>query len=398
MADDFGPEVGPEVQPGTPPGDVPAPPAGVDDDLDVDDGGPEEPDGEGPDASGGEDREQPPKEGSAARRAWDTLEKKFLHIADPEARREAVAEAFWRKNNYASRVTKENERLRREIDELRAGPREPEPPPEPETPHPDVVAIETKIQGLYDKMQAIQTEQKERLDSLAKLNVDIGVAENRLTDAFDEQKPTWQHKLDLAKTRYDGARQQYLYAQERLAELNDRLVQELGNLDWVKKYRANERQREQSEQQDRAVILREFPGKVDNYIAEQADDLGLPKDERIRQSVWRHVNRALMVELRRLAADDVESVDVRGLVRQYVQEYAADRDITTRSTFARRSEEKLRVAGRARPSSGAEPRAGSPPVPASARPPVPVALLASDTTPAMARARQVLVNRFGSGR
>lgn len=381
---------------GTPPAvEVPPEPPSGDDGFDVDDGGPEEPAGE-PAASEGDDRGEPPAKGTEARRAWDNLEKKFLHIADPDARREAVAEAFWRKNNYASRVTKENEQLRAENERLRAE-REPPAKAEPEQPHPDVVAIDAKIQTLYDRMQAIQGEQKDRLDRLAKLNVDIGVAENRLTDAFDEQKPTWEQKRENAKAAYDTTRQQYVYAQERLGELNDRLVQELANRDFVEKYRRDEGKRQESEREQKQVILREFPGRVDSVIEEQADELGLPQDERLRKSVWRHVNRALMVELRRLGADDVESVDVRGLVRQYVEEFAADRDLASRSAFTRRSEEKLRVAGRAVTQPGKGTRTGPPP-PASARAPVPVSLLSSDATPAMARARQLLVSRLGGNR
>jgi hypothetical protein len=90
-------------------------------------------------------------------------------------------------------------------------------------------------------------------------------------------------------------------------------------------------------------------------------------------------------------------VDVRGLVRQYVEEFAADHDFANRSSFSRRSEEKLRVAGRAVTQPGKGTRTGPPP-PASARPPVPISLLSSDATPAMARARQLLVSRLGGDR
>jgi hypothetical protein len=104
-----------------------------------------------------------------------------------------------------------------------------------------------------------------------------------------------------------------------------------------------------------------------------------------------------MVELRRLDVSDVNEVDVNELVERYVKEYADDRDIQVRSKFATVSREKLRVAGGAVQPGARPPGSPRPAAPVSTRAPVPVSLLSSDASPAMARARQILVKRLGGG-
>jgi hypothetical protein len=360
-------------------GEAEAEPAGDDADASTDD--PTDPDDALPDDEQG-------------LKAWQNLEKKFSHIADPEARQRAVAKAYWSKANYASQTRRENEELKARVARL-----EKEKPPEPEAkdipPHPDIAKIDAKIQTLYTKTQTIQADQKGRLEQLKIIDREVAIAEDRLKDAYDEQKPAWQQKLELAQQKYDGVRQQYLYGNERLEELNGKLEQEIGNRDWVEKFHKEERARHTREQSEKEQEFREFPARVDGYITEIADEAGIPKDERVRQSCWRHVNRAIMVELRRLDVSDVDKVDVRDLVDRYVREYAEDRDIQVRSKFTERSREKLRVATATVPGRAPAPASRAP---VSTRAPVPVSLLSSDASPAMARARQILVKRLGGGR
>ena len=381
-------------------GDPPEPTSGSGDEPDVDDpgGGPDGEDADAPPEGESPDHDEPSSDDAEGRRAWESLEKKYAHIEDPEARNRAVGKAYWSKANYAAQVRKENEGLKARLERLESERKaEPEPKPEEIPPHPDIVKIDQRIQTLYTKTQSIQTEQKSRLEQLKVLDREVAIAEDRLKDAFDEQKAPIEQRRDLAQQRYDIVRQQYLYGNERMEELNSKLEQELGNRDWVEKFNREEGARHQREQKEKQQLYKEFPARVDAHIREVGDEAGIPKDDKVRQSLWKHVNRAIMVELRRLNVDDVEEVDIRSLVGRYVKEYSEDRDYSSRAAFKTRSEEKLKVAGRSVAPSARAP-APAAPLPVGARPPIPVALMSNDASPAMARARQILVKRLGAGR
>lgn len=353
------------------------------------------------DASPEEDQsEQEAPSTKAERRAWSELEKKYEFIKDPEERQEAVAKAYWEKARYAKAQrllaeerARENERLKAELDLLKkpATEEQKEPPP-----HPDVAKVDQRIQALYVKNQTIQQEQQERLGEISKLDREVAIIEDRLKDAYDEQKPMLEERLRQAKRDYEYTRREYKSAVEKMADLNERMEQELANRDWIVKFNAQEQTRQQQQQRDLALQKQEYVKEVDSLIERKADELGLPKDDRIRKSVWKHVNRALMVDLSVMNAPNMDEVDTESMIEKFVKEFAEDREIVTRRTFKTKSDQKLAVAGRpgVSPSKGTVP---SKPVPASMRPPVPPALLSSDQSPAMLRARKILVNKFGGG-
>lgn len=363
--------------------------------ADEDEDSGEEP-AEGLDASEAEDEPSDTERPTtpAARRAWDSLEAKFKWIKDPEDRKEAVAKAYWEKARYDKQIRLENEALKAENAALKAKAEKTEPE-EPAQPHPDVVRIEQRMQALYQRKERIQAEQKDRLVELNKLDRAVAVAEDRLKDAFDEQKPTFQARLEAAQRDYAATRREWMDSNEKIGDLDEKLQQEAANREWVIKF-----QREQAEQlnlqaQSRQQFMEEFPRHVDSMIEAAAKDLGIPDDERIRQSLWKHVNRALQVDLRVMNRPDVGEVPIRAMVTKFVKEYAEDRDLVRRKAFKAKSDAKLAVTDRTGTGVRKAPSAPAKSVPGAMKPAIPVSLLGGDSTPGMARARAQLVKRFG---
>lgn len=392
------PPVEVEETAGTPPedtGDEPDDDGGVDN-ADTDDSEPDEADVESSDdddaSEESADEDQDDTDG-VPRRAWENLSKKFSWIKDPEDRQEAIAKAYWEKARYDKQVRKENEDLKAELSRMKAEreakPKEDEKPPPP---HPDIVKIETRIKALYEKGQKIQDRQNENLKRLTEADRQVAIAEDRLKDAFDENKPTFEERLRSAKRDYEYIRTQILEDGYKLDDVNSDLERHLADRDWVEKWHKDQAEREEQQKAERARFDEEFPKQVDSWMYEYADKLGLPKDDRLRKSLWKHVNRALMVDLRVMNAPDVTKVDVPAMVRAAVREYAEDRDLIKRKDFKARSEAKLATASRTttRPAAPAK----APDAPEKNKP-VPAALLGTGSSPAMRRARELLVRKLG---
>lgn len=366
---------------------------------DVDDSESDEAD-EADEGEDDQDESNEPPTDPQERRAWDNLEKKFSHIRDPEDRQEAVAKAYWEKAKYAKRVRQELEETKSRLARLEAereGAKPKDEKPEELPPHPDLAKVDQRIQALYAKNEGLRGEQQTRLKELNDLDRQVAIAEDRLKDAYDENKPILESKLELVKQRYEMVRQQYRFAAERIEETTNKLEEELVQRERLERFQRERAQQTKFEEQSKAEFMKRFPEYVDGVIEETATKVGLPEDERIRTSLWKHVNRALMVELRRLNVPDIRQANVPGLIQRFVKEYADDRDLISRRAFKEKSEQKLRVAGRAAGTGGKEPvKPGTKPsLPASKKAPVPVSLLSGDDSPGMARARARLIQRFG---
>lgn len=355
---------------------------------------------EGEDESDSSESNEPPTD-PAERRAWDNLAKKFSHIRDPEDRQEAVAKAYWEKARYAKQVRRELDETKAKLARLEAERESAKPPkdekPEELPPTPELAKVDQHIQALYAKTQALQAQQQTRLTELNRLDREVAVAEDRLKDAYDENKPLIESRLELARQRYELVKEQYRATAERIEDNTNKLDEALTQRERLEQSTRQRAQQAKFEEQSKAEFMKRFPEYVDGVIEDTAKKVGLPEDERIQTSLWKHVNRALALELRRLNVSDIRQANVPGLIQRFVKEYADDRDLISRRSFKEKSDQKLRVAGRASGTGGKEPvKSGNQPaLPASKKAPVPVSLLSGDDSPGMARARARLISKFG---
>jgi len=320
--------------------------------------------------------------------AWKNFQKKFDHIKNPRDRRAAMGKAWWEKNNFASRTHKEAEDLKARLARLEATRDEPKDD-RPTQPPPELAKIDQRIQVLYAKDKSIQEQQNRSLIELSEADKAVAVIEDRLKDADDYAKAILEQRLETAKIKKEATLNRWADLNERREGLSLEMEQRLADRDWTAKFLQDKATRDQSERQSLEQFNADFPKHVDGLISSSADSLGAPKDPKIRQSLWRSVNKAMMVDLWQLGEKGLQQVNVPEMVKAHVKEYLQDRDLVSRSKFTSTSAAKLKVAGR---------EAGKParPVSAAQRPPVPPSLLTQgDTTPAMRRARELLTRRFG---
>jgi len=302
-----------------------------------------------------------------------------------------MGKAWWEKTRYASTIRKENEELKTRLARAEAKPDRDEKT-EPAQPPPELARIEARIQALYQKDQAIQTQQNQELTKLAAADREVAVIEDRLKDANIEeyQKAILEQKLETAKIKREGVLNRWGDLNDKREGISLEMEQRLTDRDWTQKFLKDKATREEQERQSAEQFNVEFPKHVDALIVTAADSMGAPKDKDVRRSLWKSVNRAMMVDLWQLGEEGLQSVDVPAMVRAHVKEYLEERGIAGRAKFTKASKEKL------------DTMPGRRSAPASARPPakpVPAALLSrGDTTPSMLRARQLLVQRLGGGK
>jgi len=361
---------GAEFDPGTPP------------DSNDDEGSPATPEPDETDEEGLSDSPETPS-------GYSKLRAKYPNLSDEEFQ-ETVAEHYWSTTKEISSREKRIRDLEVEL-EARSEP-EPEPEPEPVT-NPQIERLDNRIKTLYDRGEGYKAEQNELLKELPAVDKEIAKCEARIEDAGDGEY------ADSAKV------QRYESMKANLGLKRDNLIKNLRDLhykkeqadfemetlladkDFLSRVAVQQREQQKIEQQDTEQFNRDFPKWVDDLTAKAATDLGAPKEQRIRESLERHVNRAVTMDFWRLANQGIHNVDVPKLVQGYVKEYLEDRDLVGRLKFQKESKEKLGVAGRKATPAPVKP-------PAAKRPPVPVGQLGkSETTPAMAAARKYLNSR-----
>lgn len=322
---------------------------------------------------------------------------KFKHITNPRDRNAAIGKAYWEKVRYDAKLRKENEALKARI--ARAEPDE-KPKDEPPPPAPaDLEKVTKKIEALYQRDQQAQTRHQEIIKDLNAADRELAIAEDRLKDVSDDddRRPVALARVRTAKLELEAAKDRYSRILDTREQFNDRMEQLLAEKDWIERFHKDQTQRQNTEQQRHEQFRVEFPQQVDTLSKQAAAHLELKLDDRLHESLWRHVNRALQADIRGQYLDvPVEEIPVPDMVLAYTKEWAEDRDLAKRKTFTEDSRKKLAVTKpTAKPGDRKAPGApAKPAVPASMRPAVPAALLAHDSTPAMAKARKALVERF----
>ena len=331
--------------------------------------------------------------------AYRNLVAKFAHIQNERDRDAAIGKAWWEKTRYASRVRKENEELKLQLARLEsAEPKEDEPPP---TPPADLVKVTQRIEALYQRDQQANARQGEIIKELNSADRELAIAEDRLKDVSDDddRKPLAQARVRTAKIELEAARDRYSRIIDSRETFNDRMEQLLAEKAFIERFHKDQTQRQTSEAKRHEQFNVEFPKQVESLSKAAATHLGLKLDDKLNDSLWRHTNRALQADIRGQYLDvPIEEIPVPEMVLAYVKEWAEDRDLVKRKTFTDDSRKKLAVTRpAANPGDRKAPGTPGKPAPAYTRPAVPPALLSRDSSPAMARARKALIERFDRG-
>lgn len=347
---------------------------------------PSEPEAEPPSDEEPDEEPEPPSDDEDDE-AWKNFQKKFEHFKSERDRKAAMGRAWWEKTRYASTIRKENEELKVRLARLE-GARD-EKPETPPAPPPELARIDGRIQELYTKDQKVQEQQNASLIALSQADKDLAIIEDRLKDPDTDEyrKAILEQKLETAKIRREHALDKVVNLGERRQSISLEMEQRLSDRDWTQKFLQEKATREQDEQRNASEFDEQFPVEVDRLIFSAADDLGAPKDDKVRKSLWRAVNRAVMVDLMRAGDEGIQEVNVPAMVRLRVKEHLEDLDLARRKTFTKTSSDKLQASSRPQ----------TPAAPAPAKPKVVSAALLTQggLSPAMRRARQILTQRFG---
>ena len=340
----------------------------------------DEPDAPAPDEDDDEDTEeeqdQPEddEDDDEDDESWRNFQKKFGHFKSERDRRAAMGRAYWDKTNYASRVRKENEELRAKVAALdsKKEPEKTEPPP----PHPDVQKLTGRIESLAQKGEQLQARAQDTLIKLAESDKTIAKLEARMEDAEDYQKQILAAQMETAVIKKETLLQRYADLNEKAESLSfdvERLAQDR---EWLLHALKDQEANRQRQAQEAEEFEREFPEEVASLIQQAAAEAEVPKE--LMASAMKSVNKSLLLDLWNLGDADISTVDMPGLVRSHLDEYLKDRDLASRHRFAKKSQEKRKVA-----------RGASPPPPKGTprRPVAPGALNQGDLGPKMAAAR-----------
>jgi hypothetical protein len=342
-----------------------------------------------------EETEDEPEPTAAEETAFAKLRAKYPNMSDDEFH-ETVADNYWKSTKEISSRGKRIQELEAALREAEAAQPEAQEEPEEPQPNPQLERLEGRMKQLYDRGQQFQTEQQELLVELPKLDREIAKAEAREEDAaakmtgddFDSKAETARDKWAAKKAGLESDKRALIRQIRDLHHKREQADFEMETLladkDWMTRVAQQQQEQQQVEKQNLQKFNQDFPQFVDRLIGETADKLGAPKDDKIRQSLWKHVNRATTMDFWSMAQKGLDKVDVPKLIEGHVKEYLEDRELVGRVKFKAKSEAKLKVAGRPQVA----------PAPGAIKPPVPVTQMGSSgRTPAMEAARKHLAKR-----
>jgi len=349
---------------------------------------PEPPADETPDDEGDEEEPQPT---AAEKSKFAKLRAKYPNMSDEEFQ-ETIADNYWRSTKEISSDKKRIRELEAALEE-REQQAQAEPEPEPELPpNPQIERLDARIKTLYGQAEAMKTEQTGLLSELPKVDREIAKCEARIEDAGgeygdDAKRTTWERKKEVFEVRKEALVDKIKAIHANRERADYELETLLADKDWYESVAKQQQQQMVLAEKNRRQFNSEFPQYIDGLIAEHADNMGAPKDERVRQSLWKHVNRAITMDFWTKQNQGLDEVDVPEMVGEHVKEYLEDRDLVNREKFNERSKEKLKVTSRTPAPSG---RKASPAV----KPPVPISQLGKGgLSPGMAAARKYLSSK-----
>ncbi len=293
--------------------------------------------------------DEPPSPDDTESEEWKSLEKKFENIEDEAERRRAIAAQYWEKTRYASKVRKENEDLKQQLDDGRTrraeeARREPEPKT-PAPPHPDLEKLDTRITALSDKDGRLFEQQQKVLLAVSEVDQDIAVVKDRLTEADENQRYALEQRLEGLEGRKGNLHDRFSDLKDKRDDLTYRL-DELGQQrEWTAGLLDEQGKEADRERKTREDFKSEFPQRVAETIDSLADAAGLdPEDETLRDDLRQNVKDRLTVKFWKLGqTQEVDDVDVDDLIAEEVDRYMKSRDLAGRKKFGKTSKDKLAV-------------------------------------------------------
>lgn len=275
-------------------------------------------------------------EGEDEPEEWRNLVKKY------NGDKAAAGKAFWETQNYASQVRRENEELKQRL----AGLTQP-PEPEAEELAPDLQVLDERLSALKEQIDGHPKRLTELGIKANQLQIEIARYETKAEMAGENEfeRDKWEQKARLAKLHLEELGQKFSSAEKALPELKWEITKLNRERASIQRQIDSEKAREVQAQQKAQEFQESFPKQVDDYIKASADELGIPKDPKIRQVMWEQVNEALMVEFWRLESKGIlaKDVDVPGLVKAKVERYKKSADEARRVVFGQTSQAKLKT-------------------------------------------------------
>lgn len=363
----------------------------------VDEGTPGSPDPDEP--QGDEPPEGDPEPTPAEETAFAKLRAKYPNMSDDEFH-ETVADNYWSSTKEISSGKKRIQELEAALKEAEANAPEPEDEPEEPPPNPQLERLDRRIKTVYDRGVSLQAETQELLKKLPDLDKGFAKAEAREEDAaarVESSTDDYEGKARAVAARDKHAAAKAIWETKkenlvnRLRDLHYKREQTdyemeglLADKDWTTRLAESQKQQAALEKQSDQEFDENFPKYIDDLVTKTADALGAPKSEKIRNSLWTHVNRATTMDFFQLAQRGINNVSVPKLVEKHIKEYLEDRDLVGREKFKAKSEAKLSVT---QPKKGAA-------APPAVKPAVSVSEMGkSGRSPAMEAARRQLAKR-----
>jgi hypothetical protein len=327
-------------------------------DPESDSGSPPETDDESPaddpQASPSDDEGTPPSEDDDEPKEWQSLEKKFENIEDERERRRAIGKQYWEKTRYASEVRKENEALKRQLEEAKesrlseARREQPKDDDEPPPPHPDLERLDFRIDTLSEKDKSYYEEQQKLLVSVNKTDQDVAAVKAKIEDADEYTRAVLEQRLEGLEYRKQNLVDRFNDLHDRREDLGYRLDELQQQRTYVERVVSDRERQEQDERQSLEEFSREFPGQVSRTIDELADAAGLdPEDESLRTDLKETVRDRLTVKFWRLGqGQEADDSEIEDMIKSEVSRYIKSRDLAGRAKFGKTSKEKLSVSGK----------------------------------------------------
>lgn len=292
-----------------------------------------------------------------------------------------IAKAYSEKVRYASQLSKENEQLKAQVQQMRSRPPQPPPPP-PATK--DLERIDARIKAFESRTENTTKERDDALKTWNALDRQIAVAEDRLARADEVDKPQLTLELATLKHQKNQAAYTYNHANERLESYNDEKERLANERQSAERRIEDEKARQEQDAAEDAEFRQTFPKSFDEHFDRTWSEAKLPQDQKVNDHGWRVVNALMCVDLWRLGQQG-QKMDPAALgpaVKGYVDEYAAMMGFAKTLDFNQTSTAKANVA---------TPLLGTP-KPRPAVPPVPSASKGESAdwrqSPALVRARQ----------
>lgn len=295
--------------------------------------------------------------------------------------KEELGKRFFKNQNDSANLARDRNTLQ---ETLAKRPAEKEPDPEPT---PDLLRNTRRIEALESGLKELDADRSAVLSRIADARGDIRYIEGQIERADDLDRPDLTAKLTEAKRSAASAQKEWRSFGSKERELKDQVDERKDERKGIESKIQGERARQVKADEDQEEFEKGFPAFVDGLISASADELKVPKIEKVRQGLWKSVNARVAMDLQHMRETGVTNVDMQALVKGHVKEFAEIHDLADREAFDAESRRKRSVQ---RPGS----RSGTPPTNTDAEPQRPRWQDVEERAPSMQRAREGMETKF----